>query len=69
VLVGLFLRTFAIGAVTIFANTQLDSFAGLSQQQERVPHKPNFFAGKPRVNIMLLGSDAGEDRTGYARTR
>src|SRR4029450_9625507 len=67
VLVGLLsLTVFATGAgAAYYANTQLDLVSSVFPNSRKgVPHKPNFFAGKPRVNIMLLGSDAGEDRTG-----
>ena len=66
-LVGLLaLTVFATGAgAAYYANTQLDLVSSVFPNSRKgVPHKPNFFAGKPRVNIMLLGSDAGEDRTG-----
>ena len=67
VLVGLLAMTvLATGAgAAYYANTQLDLVSSVFPNSRKgVPHKPNFFAGKPRVNIMLLGSDAGEDRKG-----
>jgi LCP family protein required for cell wall assembly len=66
VLVGLLAVTvFATGAgAAYYANTQLDLVSSVFPNTRKGVHKPNFFAGKPRVNIMLLGSDAGEDRTG-----
>ncbi len=66
VLVGLLaLTVFATGAgAAYYANTQLDFVSSVFPNSRKGVHKPNFFAGKPRVNILLLGSDAGEDRTG-----
>ncbi len=50
------------GIVAYYLNTQRDLVTSLAP--EGAKEKPNFFANKPRVNIMLLGSDAGDGRIG-----
>lgn len=53
------------GLAAYYANTQRDLISTVfGGDRHGAPKKPNFFAHKPRVNIMLLGSDAAEDRTG-----
>jgi LCP family protein required for cell wall assembly len=53
--------------VSQLAAVQRNLIAGLFQQHKRsatVADAPDPFAGKQRVNVLLLGGDAGPDRTG-----